>query len=414
MNTVGSWLIHFLGLIVLVGLVQAQELDCSFTNNFLLHDGLLLLQQVTNPVDETLRMALTYSGIGYIAIGFPSNGGNMIGSTAVIGIPDSTLEIGTPQLYSLASKSQGGVVPLDDAQQILSDDSSIVQNSTHTSLSFTLPLSAFDHTLDGTHTFLYAFGFDNVLDVHRGRGSFSLTLSPCRSVTDDLSDSPNAPPPAIPLDSESGVPNRRMWQAHGFLMAFSWGFIVSIAVGASLLRRLFNISENGFWFVLHRAGMGLTLLCTLIGFLLAAIASSDSGLPHFSNEVPHRTVGLFTFIFLVLQVLVALCRPKLHRSKEHTMMTDEETIELHHFNDNGFDDVEKSSCRVVFEIGHRGVALALLCAACSNVDSGIDLYATRFALENSSLKIIFWGIVGSLTALIAVLYLYQAFTRPRM
>jgi hypothetical protein len=77
--------------------VKAQEIDCPLQSEIsLLHNGGLTMSHVMNPVNETLTVELVYEGAGWLGFGFSTNG-RMVGSYAVIGLPDEPLGLQTQE-----------------------------------------------------------------------------------------------------------------------------------------------------------------------------------------------------------------------------------------------------------------------------------------------------------------------------
>jgi hypothetical protein len=170
-----------------VALAQ-EDLDCSLGGEiFLRNDGSVIFRHVTNPVQGTLKVELVYEGEGWLALGFSNNGseGRMIGSDAVIGLPDEPMSAANPAKYNLGAKSPNGVRELSTAQQTL-QDASITQNATHTVLSFTKFLAEESEVqlgATGPHNFIWAVGNGNVLASYHGRkGDFTIDLEPCRVI----------------------------------------------------------------------------------------------------------------------------------------------------------------------------------------------------------------------------------------
>ena len=128
-----------------------------------------------------LTARISFSGIGWVGWGIPaSSAGQMIGSDAVIGLPDLPNSRTNPGKYSLNAKNLAGVVLDPLAEQDLID-SSIVQTDEDTVMTFTYILNqgGFQRVdVDGgMNTFIWAYGFSNTLGYHRNRGSFETDFS---------------------------------------------------------------------------------------------------------------------------------------------------------------------------------------------------------------------------------------------
>jgi hypothetical protein len=170
-----------------VALAQ-EDLDCSFgTDIFLRNDGSIIFRHVTNPLEGTLKVELVYEGEGWLALGFSNAGvvGRMIGTDAVIGLPNDPVSATNPAKYILASKSNSGVTELSTAQQTL-QDASITQNATHTVLTFTKLLveeSEVELLATGRHNFIWAIGQGNSISSYHGlKGDFTIDLVPCKVI----------------------------------------------------------------------------------------------------------------------------------------------------------------------------------------------------------------------------------------
>jgi len=133
-----------------------------------LDDGLTL--ESADNGDATASFTVTYQGDAWVALAV-SPDGQMVGSQAVIGLPDE----GTVQIYDLNARETEGVVPAE--VQILTE-SSITQEGGVTTLEFQVPLDTdgFRVTADGENQFLYAYGSSNVLGFHAKRNPFLAEL----------------------------------------------------------------------------------------------------------------------------------------------------------------------------------------------------------------------------------------------
>lgn len=127
-----------------------------------------------------------YEGEGWVGFGISPTGA-MVGSTAIIGLPDGGDNLAAnPGKYSLAARSLD-LVTLMENQTLL--ESSIEQTLTHTIMTFVKLLEedgeiAIDPM--GDNNFLVAFGYFNELAYHEDRASFQLSLNPCYPYSTDL------------------------------------------------------------------------------------------------------------------------------------------------------------------------------------------------------------------------------------
>ena len=346
---------------------------------------------VTLSADEaagTVDVELVYEGLGWVAFGLTPDG-LMIGSEAVIGLPDEPVSPTNPAKYRLSARSNAGIEILPDAQQTLTN-ANIVQNDTHTVLTYTklleedgeLPISAIE-----ANNFVFATGPSNTLGFHNQRSAVALAIG-----SDVVQ--------GIELDT------RKLWVAHGVMMAVSWGILVPIAIGSSMLRDILPLPP-GMWFKIHFYTNSLAVLCTIIGFALAVKAINDetgggSAAQHFEDP-KHRTLGLAVFIMAVVQVGIALFRPHPPAAPTEKEEQDEESDEPV---DKGHHSSEKSALRFAWECKHRLFAAALLGMAWYNVDTGLELFAGKFE-DSDDLGGVFWGVLGGLVGCIVVAYIFS-------
>lgn len=325
-----------------------------------------ILEYVVNRADaragglDTLTMIYTVPQESWVAIGF-SNDGLMVGSEAVVGLPDS----GEVLKYSLSSYAQPGVVPMSEVQQTLIEPS-IVQEGGNTILQFTKLLNEVGEVpiAIGANTFIGAYGFNNNFSYHQARESFALDL----------------------VAGEVAVietRNRALWKAHGLCATLAWAIFSPLAIGVAILRKWF---PDGLWLKIHQY-LNLTVVALTIAAFSLAVAAIESETPdgadpmHFdSNPFPHRLVGLVLVLFVLFQAVGGQCRPHNPEKGE-----------------------EKTCNRRSWEILHRVLGLSLLATAWYQILSGIEIYQNLFSdSASTNLSSIFWGIIGTITGLIAV------------
>jgi hypothetical protein len=420
---------------------QDGDLDCSFRRDIALRsNGNILFRHVTNPVAGTLTVELVYEGLAWLGLGFSSNG-RMLGSLAVIGLPNEDVTA----KYNLGAYSISGVLQVASSQQTLTD-SSITQNATHTVLKFT-KLLAEDGELelraDGRHNFIYAVGGNNALSSrHIARGDFTIDLQPCRVVGQEQDNATGEEAAPIFSGGSSGNdgPNRQLWMAHGLLMALAWGIFVPLAVGSSRLRDLLGFAP-GLWFKIHQGLNMLAVLCTIVGFAIAvhAINEEDGKDAKHFTEIPHRKVGLAITLLAVIQAMVGLFRP--HPPKAAAVAANltkakdlENSDSIGDTNNSSFipkdkdvsseveaadddDDQQeqhptKSKLRSAWEWKHRILGMSLLALSWYNCNSGLERFALLFGEEYDKTAA-FWGFTAGLTGLIIVLDVAQRARRGR-
>jgi len=309
---------------------------------------------------DTVTMIYIVPKESWISIGFSNNGGSMVGSEAVVGLPRS----GEVKKYSLTSIAQSGVVPMPEQQQTLIEPS-IVQEEGTTVMQFTKILEEADEIqiMIGQNTFIGAFGFDNSFFMHEARGSFSV----------DLVDG---------IVETVETRKRTLWKAHGWCAALAWGIFSPIAIGAAILRKWL---PNGLWLKIHQSLNSLVVLLTLGAFVFGVAAINeetpvDGNSRHFSpNPYPHRLIGLIVFTFVLFQSFSGQFRP-------HVPEKDE----------------DKSCIRSSWEIIHRVLGISILAVSWYQVESGIKIYQALFVDSTTNLSAIFWGIVGAISGLITM------------
>ena len=349
----------------------------------------------TSPTGGLFSARVTYEGQGYVAIGF-STEGRMIGSTAVIGLPDSSVSSSNPAKYDMTSYTTSGVTLMTQAQQTL-QDATVVQNDTHTVLQFSKYLIedgevAIDATTGGSTIFLAAAGYSNTLAVHQYRVAAGLILSACQegALVDETTGSGTSS--GSQVVEIAAVDNKEsLFKAHGILAALAWGILAPLAIANVMCRHL--IPGQGVWFQLHRGLNAIVLVLTTISFAVVVKAYNDLAgeggySPHHFESSPgamekHRTIGLVVFIVVVLQCIGGMIRPHPPNA-----------------GGDGKPSEQATTLRVVWEVAHRVSGMALLAMAWYQCHSGLVLYAKRFSVDDYT--DVFWGIAGAISG-VAVL-----------
>jgi hypothetical protein len=108
-------------------------------------------------------------------------------------------------------------------------------------------------------------------------------------------------------------PEKTLWLAHGIILAIAWGVCAPLGIGASILRNALRSHCSGIaalsnWYSLHFYLNTLTIVLTIIGFLLGVIATQREGKEHF-HDYAHHKAGLAIVILVVLQGLAGYLRP---------------------------------------------------------------------------------------------------------
>lgn len=310
---------------------------------------------------DTVTMSYSVPQDGWVAIGFTNGNGLMIGSEAVIALP----ETGQVLKHNLASYANTGVVPMPDNQQTLIDASVVQENGT-TKMQFTKILNEVGELpiAIGGNTFIAAFGSSNMLSYHASRDSFEIDFVAG----------------AIEIVETR---KRSLWKAHGWCAALAWGILSPLAIGVAMLRYWF---PDGLWLKIHQGLNYSVLVFTILAFVFAVAAiqteTPAGGAPnHFNSSVaPHRLIGLVVFLFVAFQTLGGQFRP--HNPTKGEV---------------------KTATRRSWEVAHRVAGISLVGTAWYQIQSGIEIYQNLFAdSADTNLIGIFWGVIGTLVGLIVV------------
>jgi hypothetical protein len=169
--------------------------QCSFgTADIPLASG-LVMRQLIDPRSNTLSIQMEYTGSAWLGFAF-SPSGQMVGNTAVIGLPDSTSN--PVDFYNLGGKSVAEVT-LSTTNRVLTD-ATINQAGGSTILSFTMPVSVNGQAqvVNGQSSkIIYAVGSSNDLAYHAVRGSTDVVFTNC-AVTTPPPPTPPSPTPPTP------------------------------------------------------------------------------------------------------------------------------------------------------------------------------------------------------------------------
>lgn len=150
--------------------VSLNGLDFSFTS---------LLDNDVGP-NGYLRVRIVYQGLNWLGFGV-SAGGSMYPGFVTIGQPKLQSNVTNPAVYETSGHGVQFVNMLSLNRQTLLN-SSVVQNSTHTTLSFTKRMLEFGQYPihgNGTNRFIYAVGFKNPLAKHNFAGKLYVNLTAC-------------------------------------------------------------------------------------------------------------------------------------------------------------------------------------------------------------------------------------------
>lgn len=207
---------------------------------------------------------------------------------------------------------------------------------------------------------------------------------------------------------------RGLWVAHGILMGVAWGILVPLAIGAAYLRNNLTIlKKDALWLRIHFYLGGLAALFTVVGFVLAVVATQkDDDLPHFEEDTHHKA-GLAIFILVLVQALAGYLRPSpipaplptnehiLDIAAEGSPEGSEENladVKVVDKMDTGTTTSMTLYIRKFWEYTHRLLGIVLLGLAWYNCHSGIVLQAENYDQDDEESMIkIFWSITGCIT-----------------
>jgi hypothetical protein len=208
--------------------------------------------------------------------------------------------------------------------------------------------------------------------------------------------------------------NRKLWIAHGATAATAWGILVPLAIGSSLIRKIFEIGlPKGFWFQLHRGLNALAAILTIVSFSIAVYIFNKKGEDEHFTEETHHTVGLVIFILTLLQALNGLFRPHLPHTVKHVVDKGDDNVAEDEIQERALEKeptpvvvAKKSSARIVWEIGHRIMAISLLAMTWWQVQTGLELFLDHFE-DATNLSPVFFGVAGGICAASLILFMVQ-------
>ena len=271
---------------------------------------------------ETLDVELTYEGHGWLAFG-SSISGSMLGSEVVIGLPDEPIISKTnPAKYFLLFRSPLGINPLSSEQQTLMN-ANVVQNDTHTVLTYTKLLEEKDEIRifpEYLNKFVYAVGTSNTFGYHgQQRGFIEIEIDDHDHGHEESEDFSTGG--STETKNALGFSDRgdawAYWVLHGLLMIVAWVIFVPIAIALNVFRDTLSLRED-VQSRIQTCLNGLILICTCAGFAIAVYAvQKDSNIKDSHDEVSsiknanswrqwhdglHASIG---FIVTVLSVLLS-------------------------------------------------------------------------------------------------------------
>jgi hypothetical protein len=376
----------------------------------------LILHAIIDPLKNVLTAELIWKGESWIALGIGPEGvttETMVGSHAVIGLPASSDQ---PMLYRLTSYDSSTFEQFD-AQSLI--DSSILQNTTGTVLQFTIPLEESNRnpiSMTDPTLFMWAVGTSNQLGYHSQRGGFTHLPQTCTILTDEgVVETQGTGGGGGTVITNTAKDYRNLWVVHGICAAIAWAILVPFAIGSSLLRQFIGSvcfpQQEVLWFAFHRALNVLAILLTIVAFSIAVyIIGQNPNARHF-DMVSHRKVGLAIFILCLVQALNGILRPHIpppaaEKPPNHEGEQDEE--DKNETQDESH-STKKTTARLVWEVAHRLLGIAILAMAWWQIQDGIKLFSLRYATSDKWLHA-FWGVVGGLVGIILLLYVLQKTT----
>lgn len=460
---------------------NVPAVQCFLSAPIALEDD-LALQHVKNDRHGTYTMKWTYTGgYAWIGIGINREGRDkMTPADAVIGRMNDDGMTTSVLHYGLSSDAEdaSGVEPypsntIQDAtfEQFESEDGTMT-----TVLTFTQDLEEMAVTDDSI--WIYAVGLpDNVwVGKHDIHGSFQLPLvDDCIVVTPSPTIMPTTaspttvrPPTISPLptmtpiptsmptmetgsptsspsteaqsiESEASLaastnngliivdttrPDQALWIAHGITLAIAWGVCAPLGIGASILRDAVRDYLGQSWYKLHFYLNLMTILLTIVGFVLAVVAIQREGEEHFHHGV-HQKAGLVILILVVLQGLAGYLRPPATLSSSKSSTPCDQPSSKHDKDKNceNEDEEKQPPCteqdssneivatqpqppisilRICWEWSHRLMGTILLGLAWYNCHTGIILQLEYWP-ESKDWIGVFWGITVGVAGSIFVL-----------
>jgi hypothetical protein len=343
-----------------VASVIEAECDSNVQSGYLMLELLTGLSFHWKVEGTTFTGILQYEGEGWLGFGF-SDTGNMIGGTAIIGLPAEK----TVGVRDLKDKSIKGI-SVSTEQNLI--ESSITQEKGVTQLRFKKEMGTYPVINKGANTFIFAVGEDNVFGYHEHRDSVRVKdLVSCSSINnrDGLG---------------LGMTHMGAFAAHGTIATLAWGIASPFAITVAWFRTLVPSS----WIYIHVFSNVLTFFFTLIAVIVAISAMSvqPAGAGgHFSD--PHHWVGLVLLVAVTFQVMNGFLRPPVEKKDPYAAS--------HYDMDNSFIKCPRTP-REVWYFSHRTTGIAMLAMGIYQIQSGLNLFARDYGVE--SIVSWYWGYVG--------------------
>jgi hypothetical protein len=339
--------------------------------------------------EEYIKARLVYLGLGWVAWAL-SPDREMLDRLAVIGIP----EIGV-SLYDLNGYDSSNIAIRPDDEQTLTS-TSITQENSITTVDFTRPLASFlatDLPLSSSETnvYIWAYRTDNQFLRHSSRGGVKMNLGSCSTGV---------------LENEGIYVEDSLFseaEIHGIVMAIAWMGLIPSAMLIARFGRGWKL-----WFYAHFGLQISAFILVIIGFVIAYRLPTEED-NHFYSF--HGKLGLAIIIAMIIQISVALCRPKLPLGRQipagtqiFTGPTAPPSSPQIGITVEADQVVKKILLRQAWEIKHAIFGLVMLLVAFYNIHDGIELLSTNV----TDLWIISWGIVAFS---FVILYVFLEVTR---
>ena len=307
----------------------------------------------------------------------PDRRGRMVGSEAIVGLPELPNTYSNPGKYHMVNYFLDGTYLMDDSQQTLMEGSHISQDDSGTTLSFVKKLVEVGEVPIlpvGENTFSWAIGANNDLNWHPDYGVFYLDLSAgCDVAQQRLSD------------------HKANWKLHGLLMAIAWGGAAPLALIAAQMK---------FWRVSSNLNF-LCFLCTTIAIGIAHNTVNEEGMDHF--EGTHPISGLVVFVFymfhLALEIVVA-------RNINKRNLQENESNEVQKNVDKPV-RIETSMWHLFLYISRYTLLISCAFVMYFGLETYNDHYGEKIAKELPFFITLAWAFVWVITKIFACYDMYQ-------
>jgi hypothetical protein len=358
------------------------------------------------------ELIMESTNIGWLGFGFAADGSEkMIGNKAVIGyLPSQNSPIGVAQKYSLGGIDPSNILALAQAEQTLINATFLAGPSNGevpggSQLKFIKNLVDGDEVIpaEGKVRFIYAVGQNpfNFLGGHKLRSSVLLSLAPCTDFSAE--------------QEKKARDYKRSLRIHGILAAVAFGLLMPLAISASALRKYLDFEICGgrkAWFLIHMILNSLSFLLAVLVISAAILSKNAVKGYHFRKR--HEKVGLALFIFISLQVIASFFRPKAPGIASNSVAKENSAFEKSESNPPQVDSFEdekgqmtfepKSSARMVWEMGHKLFASAIIGMVMYQMHSGLKAYQRIFNEVDTWITVYWVWLILALISFAALVY----------